>query len=32
VNSPYPHGWPEVQTEAPGALKAWGARLVISGV
>ena len=32
ANSPYPHGWPEVQTEAPGALKAWGARLVISGV
>ena len=32
VNSPYPHGWAEVRTEAPGALAAWGARLVISGV
>ena len=32
VNSPYPHGWPEVQTEAPGALKAWGAHLKASGV
>ena len=32
VNSPYPHGWPEVQTEAPDALAAWGARLVATGV
>ena len=32
VNSPEPHGWPEVQTEAPGALKAWGAHLKAIGV
>jgi S-formylglutathione hydrolase FrmB len=32
VNSPFPHGWPEVQTEAPDALTAWGERLVATGV
>ncbi len=32
VNSLYTHGWPQVRYEIPGALRAWGARLVVNGI
>lgn len=32
VNSPYTHGWGQVRYETPGAMDAWGARLVINGI
>jgi S-formylglutathione hydrolase FrmB len=31
-NSPYTHGWEQVRYETPGALQAWGARLVVNGI
>jgi enterochelin esterase-like enzyme len=32
VDSPYTHGWGQVRYETPGALRAWGARLVVNGI
>jgi hypothetical protein len=32
VASTYTHGWQQVRNETPGALEAWAARMVISGV
>jgi enterochelin esterase-like enzyme len=32
VNSPYGHGWDEVQLETPNALAVWGEQLVINGI
>jgi S-formylglutathione hydrolase FrmB len=32
VNSPWTHGWGQVRNETPGALRAWGARLVVNGI
>jgi enterochelin esterase-like enzyme len=32
VDSPYTHGWGQVRYETPGALRAWGARLVVNGL
>lgn len=32
VNSPYTHSWGQVRYETPGAMAAWGARLVINGI
>jgi len=32
VSSPWTHGWGQVRNETPGALRAWGARLVVNGI
>ncbi len=32
ATSPYTHGWSQVRYETPGAMQAWGARLVVNGI
>jgi len=32
ISSPWTHGWGQVRNETPGALRAWGARLVVNGI